>query len=140
MRNESAGAEFIRWRSRSKRWSVIAACALACLAAAAPVAAKSLADATAPLAVTQLPGEAQSTLKLIARGGPFPYARDGVAFGNREKLLPLRGHGYYHEYTVPTPGAKTRGARRIICGGAKSSIAECYYSDDHYQSFRRIVQ
>jgi ribonuclease T1 len=103
-----------------------------------PLLAKGPADA-APIPVAQLPMEAQSTLKLIANGGPFPHARDGVIFGNYEKLLPMHARGYYHEYTVPTPGARTRGARRIICGGVKSSIAECYYSDDHYQSFRKIV-
>lgn len=110
-----------------------------CFAGVGPVLAKGPPDA-APISVAQLPKEAQATLKLIADGGPFPYSRDGVVFGNRENLLPLHARGYYHEYTVPTPGSKTRGARRIICGGAKSSAAECYYSDDHYQSFRRIVQ
>jgi guanyl-specific ribonuclease Sa len=104
-----------------------------------PLMAKAPPEAT-PIAVAQLPAEAQATLELIARGGPFRYSRDGVVFGNREKLLPLHARGYYHEYTVPTPGSKTRGARRIICGGAKFSVTECYYSDDHYQSFRRIVQ
>jgi ribonuclease T1 len=113
--------------------------ALAFLAAVEPLLAKAPSDA-ATIAVTQLPKEARATLELIADGGPFRYSRDGVVFGNREKLLPLHPHGYYHEYTVPTPGSTTRGARRIICGGAKSSVLECYYSNDHYQSFRRIVQ
>jgi len=85
-----------------------------------------------------LPPEARTTLELIRSGGPFPYARDGVAFNNRERLLPSKAHGYYHEYTVSTPHAKTRGARRIVCGGAVATLAECYYSDDHYQSFRKI--
>ncbi len=113
--------------------------ALAFFAAVEPLLAKAPSDAP-PIAVTHLPKEARTTLELIADGGPFPYSRDGVVFGNREKLLPLHPHGYYHEYTVPTPGSTTRGARRIICGGAKSSVLECYYSNDHYQSFRRIVQ
>jgi ribonuclease T1 len=59
-------------------------------------------------------------------------------FGNREHILPPQPRGYYHEYTVPTPSVRTRGARRIVCGGAVASVSECYYSDDHYQTFRRI--
>ena len=75
----------------------------------------------------------------MRRGGPFRYDRDGIVFGNREGLLPLQTRGYYREYTVPTPGAKTRGARRLVCGGAVPARPDaCYYSDDHYQSFRRI--
>ena len=102
------------------------------------VHARSTPDTLPDVASTTLPREAQATLTLIARGGPFPYQRDGVVFGNREKRLPAQARGYYHEYTVPTPGSKTRGARRIICGGDVQSIAECYYTNDHYQTFRRI--
>jgi ribonuclease T1 len=87
-----------------------------------------------------LPREARATLDRIGRGGPFPYERDGVVFGNREHILPARPRGYYHEYTVPTPGVKSRGARRIVCGGNPATLAECYYSDDHYRTFRRIRQ
>lgn len=86
------------------------------------------------IAYAALPPEAQQTLRSIRKGGPFPYQRDGVAFGNYERLLPQRPRGYYREYTVPTPGAKHRAARRIIAG----RIGEYYYSDDHYRSFRRI--
>jgi ribonuclease T1 len=86
------------------------------------------------IAVGDLPPEARETLRLIAAGGPFPYRRDGAVFGNREKHLPARPHGYYHEYTVPTPGASDRGARRIIAG----AVRERYYTDDHYRTFRRI--
>jgi ribonuclease T1 len=82
----------------------------------------------------QLPPEAARTLALIERGGPFPYRRDGAVFGNRERRLPAREQGYYREYTVPTPGAKDRGARRIVAGRG----SEYYYTDDHYDSFRRI--
>ena len=82
----------------------------------------------------QLPPEARQTLALIRRGGPFPYRRDGAAFGNRERRLPAREQGYYREYTVPTPGTQDRGARRIVAGRG----AEYYYTDDHYASFRRI--
>jgi ribonuclease T1 len=74
------------------------------------------------------------TLQIIRRGGPFPYEQDGRVFGNYERLLPQRGRGYYHEYTVPLPGATNRGARRIISG----KDGEYYYSDDHYRSFKRI--
>lgn len=87
-----------------------------------------------PIATNDLPVEARETLSLIQRGGPFPYARDGVVFGNYEKKLPKQGKGYYHEYTVRTPGAHNRGARRIICG----LLPECYYTSDHYKTFRRI--
>lgn len=91
-------------------------------------------SAPAGIALAELPPEARQTLLLIERGGPFPYRRDGVAFGNFEKRLPLRPRGYYREYTVPTPGARDRGARRIVAG----EESERYYSDDHYRSFRRI--
>lgn len=96
-------------------------------------------DAGAPLqsiAVSELPPEARDTLHLILQGGPFSYPRDGVVFGNYEHKLPLQQRGYYHEYTVKTPGAHNRGARRIVCG----SLTECYYSGDHYRTFRRIVE
>jgi len=86
------------------------------------------------IGIADLPPEAQATLRLIDRGGPFPYARDGIVFGNYERQLPPRPRGYYHEYTVPTPGRHNRGARRIIVGGHD----ERYYTGDHYRSFRRI--
>ncbi len=91
---------------------------------------------SATLTVSQLPGEAQDTLKLIKQKGPFPYSRDGVVFSNREKRLPKQARGYYHEYTVKTPGARNRGARRIIAGNA----GEYYYTDDHYDSFKQIKE
>jgi len=81
-----------------------------------------------------LPAEARATLVLIRAGGPFPFDRDGIVFANREKRLPMRARGYYREYTVKTPGVRTRGARRIVTGQA----GELYYSDDHYDSFRRV--
>jgi ribonuclease T1 len=83
-----------------------------------------------------LPKEARDTLKAISRGGPYPYAKDGAVFGNREGRLPKQPRGYYHEYTVKTPGERTRGARRIVSGKG----GEYYYSEDHYNSFRRIRQ
>jgi ribonuclease T1 len=81
----------------------------------------------------ELPKEARDTLAVVKRGGPFPYRKDGATFGNFEQRLPVRSRGYYREYTVPTPGARDRGARRIVAGGG-----EYYYTDDHYRSFRRI--
>jgi ribonuclease T1 len=94
------------------------------------------------IAVAALPREARTTLALIKAGGPFAYAKDGSVFGNREKLLPRQRRGYYREYTVRTPGARSRGARRIVAGaGAAGDVrnsGEYYYSDDHYNSFRRI--
>ncbi|MFN8441111.1 MAG: ribonuclease domain-containing protein [Caldilineaceae bacterium] len=83
-----------------------------------------------------LPREAQNTIKLIDQGGPFPYSRDGVEFQNRERLLPRKNRGYYHEYTVITPGSDDRGARRIIAG----ENGELYYTDDHYDSFKEVVR
>jgi ribonuclease T1 len=88
------------------------------------------------ISVAELPPEARATLQLIKRNGPFPYPRDGVVFGNYEHVLPQQARGYYHEYTVKTPGAHNRGARRIVCG----ILPECYYSDDHYRSFYRIME
>ncbi|MDE2117535.1 MAG: ribonuclease [Betaproteobacteria bacterium] len=88
----------------------------------------------ASVSVAELPSEARDTLHLIKQGGPFPFPRDGVVFGNYEQRLPQQPRGYYHEYTVKTPGVRNRGARRIVCG----EPAECYYSNDHYKTFRRI--
>ena len=83
-----------------------------------------------------LPPEALATLALIQRGGPFPYRKDGTTFQNRERLLPAKPRGYYREYTVPTPGARDRGARRIVAGGNPPEVF--YYTADHYSSFRQI--
>jgi ribonuclease T1 len=95
-------------------------------------------DQTADLST--LPPQAQATYRLVLAGGPFPYSKDGVVFGNREQLLPRQARGYYREYTVKTPGAKDRGARRIVCGGLPPKAPEaCYYTDDHYASYRRIA-
>ena len=115
--------------------AVIAFAAVAFLFAAGESAARNEAFHESPeIAYAALPREAQQTLQTIKRGGPFAFERDGVVFGNYERRLPQRSRGYYHEYTVPTPGARTRGARRIIAGAG----AEYYYSDDHYRSFKRI--
>jgi ribonuclease T1 len=101
----------------------------------------SVADSLPSVQLAALPPEAQATERLIRAGGPFPYAKDGSVFGNRERLLPRKPRGYYREYTVKTRGERDRGARRIVCGGDPPTRPEaCYYTDDHYASFRRIVQ
>ena len=91
-------------------------------------------DGLPEIAVYELPAQARETIRLIKQGGPFPYERDGTTFGNFERLLPQRSRGYYLEYTVRTPGVKSRGARRIVAGRG----GELYYTNDHYRSFRRI--
>ncbi len=91
------------------------------------------------IALAQLPVQGRETYQRIRDGGPFAYDKDGVVFGNRERLLPAEKRGYYREYTVKTPGAKNRGARRIVCGGAATTPDACFYTADHYASFRKIV-
>jgi ribonuclease T1 len=122
----------------SRGWiAVVALLGFALVAAPSANARENAADRS-EIALAKLPAEARDVLLLIRAGGPFPYERDGVTFGNRERLLPAQRRGYYHEYTVATPGAKNRGARRIICGGSRRTPDVCYYTDDHYASFRRI--
>ena len=90
--------------------------------------------------LAELPREAHDTLRLIGQGGPFPHKRDGIVFNNFEKLLPLQKRGYYREYTVPTPGLSHRGPRRIVCGGWQVRRPDaCWYTVDHYRSFRKIA-
>jgi ribonuclease T1 len=91
--------------------------------------------ALADIAVKDLPAEARDTLRLIETGGPYPFDRDGIVFGNFEKRLPNKERGYYHEFTVKTPGVRHRGERRIVTGKG----GEKYYSADHYKTFKRIV-
>ena len=109
--------------------------AIACVAAPAS-AQRAAAPATAitDIRIDELPREARETIELIRKGPPFPYAKDGAVFGNREGMLPRAKRGYYREYTVKTPHVRTRGARRIIAGAS----GELYYTDDHYNHFRRV--
>ncbi|WBP88974.1 ribonuclease [Kitasatospora cathayae] len=90
--------------------------------------------ALADVCRTKLPSQAQDTLALIAKNGPYPYNRDGIVFENRESRLPKKGNGYYHEFTVVTPGSDDRGTRRVVTGGA----GEQYWSPDHYATFQEI--
>jgi ribonuclease T1 len=95
---------------------------------------------TETVRLVNLPKEARTTERLIRAGGPFPHDKDGVVFGNRERILPKHPRGYYREYTVNTSGSRNRGARRIVCGGTVAVNPDaCFYSDDHYASFRRLV-
>jgi len=131
----------VRFPAVSKRWSVFVL-ALAAVTCTDLVHSKSGPDSTvgAALALTELPAEGQQTYRLIHQGGPFPHEKDGSVFGNRERQLPRQARGYYREYTVRTPGASDRGARRIVCGGEVPKRPEaCYYTSDHYASFRMIV-
>ena len=116
----------------------IAVLVLAAFFAAFPAAAQrgQPAEPADTVRLAELPPEARQTIALIRKGGPFTYARDGIVFANREGHLPRQKRGYYHEYTVKTPGERTRGARRIVAGAA----GELYYSDDHYNHFRRIQE
>ncbi len=108
--------------------------ALAFMPGAAAQKAPPGARDSSEIAYVQLSPEAKATIALIRKGGPFPYAKDGAIFGNRERILPPQIRGYYREYTVKTPGERTRGARRIIWGRG----GEFYYTDDHYNHFRRV--
>lgn len=92
------------------------------------------------ITLQELPPQGRTTYALILQGGPFPYDKDGTVFGNRERLLPTSKRGYYREYTVKTPRSRDRGARRIICGGLQPQQPDaCYYTSDHYSSFRKIT-
>ncbi len=90
------------------------------------------------ISFSHLPREAQHTMMLIKQGGPYPYRQDGKTFGNYEGHLPKHKRGYYREFTVKTPGARNRGARRIVAGGRPPEPLEYYYTEDHYASFKRI--
>jgi ribonuclease T1 len=139
---------FFMWRNSGGGWRHALTVALLVLASAAsapawsrnsPAADAKTADTT--IAVAQLPVQGRDVLTLIDKGGPFRHDKDGTVFGNRERLLPLQPRGFYREYTVRTPGVSHRGARRIVCGGLKPIQPEaCFYTEDHYASFRRIIR
>ena len=91
------------------------------------------------ITLRELPPQGQRTYAAILNGGPFRHDKDGSVFGNRERLLPRERRGHYREYTVDTPGSRDRGARRIVCGGERAAPEACWYTADHYASFRRIA-
>lgn len=126
---------------RLSRGAFGALLAAATLAIAPAVAAKAPACAVGnAISAQDLPKQGKETLALIQAGGPFPHDRDGISFSNRERILPKAPRGFYREYTVRTPGARNRGAKRIVCGGDQRAADQCYYSDDHYQSFKCIAR
>ena len=110
------------------------------LAGTPAVQARGPQDGPAIVKVAELPRQGQETYERIRQGGPFPFDKDGTVFGNRERQLPAERRGYYREYTVTTPHSRDRGARRIVCGGPARAPHACYYTADHYASFRKIVE
>jgi ribonuclease T1 len=124
----------VRDNVRSGLAALAAIASLAFVADAPAQRGPSLERDASDIPYAQLPVEARTTIALIRKGGPFPYAKDGAVFGNREQVLPRQNRGYYREYTVKTPGERTRGARRIIWGRG----GEFYYTQDHYNHFRRV--
>ena len=118
----------------------LAVAVVSCAVSGSGLQARPFGTELATVQLSSLPAEAQVTNRLIRRGGPFPYAKDGTVFGNRERLLPPKRRGHYREYTVKTPRSRDRGARRIVCGGELPTEPEvCFYTDDHYASFARIA-
>jgi ribonuclease T1 len=144
MRAGMAASSLFRRGVASRVLAGLALSVAALVGAAGP--SDALARSSAPglgadVTLSSLSPQAQQTEQLIRAGGPFPYSRDGVVFGNREQRLPRQPRSYYREYTVPTPGARNRGARRIICGGTRPTEPDaCFYTEDHYNSFHRIVK
>jgi ribonuclease T1 len=136
------GLKRIRW---SGAWAVsavlLAAISTFLVQARSPDSSTLPGSAVASVAYSGLPVQGREVMSQIRQGGPFRYEKDGTVFGNRERLLPGQKRGYYREYTVPTPGLNHRGARRIVCGGQRPRAPDdCYYTEDHYSSFRLIVQ
>lgn len=135
-------------RNRYERWRQAGLTMLLAFSASAMVVQSDTAQARSTsspavadtVALVQLPPQGRSMLALIYKGGPFTHEKDGVVFRNRERLLPANVRTYYREYTVRTPGERSRGARRIVCGGLQAAAPDaCFYTDDHYASFRKIV-
>ena len=134
--NQTTRSSFCRLRGKLRLLSMVVGLALLANVAGA----KGPAEGVGTVALAALPLEAQRTQRLIRAGGPFPYAKDGGVFGNFERQLPHRERGFYREYTVETPGARDRGARRIVCGGKQPVEPDaCYYTADHYASFKLIA-
>ena len=126
------------WNFNSHLAKSLLLCSSLLIAFAAP-AQQDFAAPGASISEQELPAQGLETYRNIRKGGPFPFEKDGVVFGNRERLLPPHKRGFYREYTVRTPGERSRGARRIVCGGPATVPEACYYTADHYASFRKIV-
>jgi len=121
--------------------AVAAVSFMACLTESAQARSFLPEETLATVSVTELPKQGQQVYALIAQGGPFANDKDGVVFGNREQQLPQHKRGYYREYTVKTSGVRNRGAKRIVCGGLQVQSPDvCYYTENHYSSFRKIVR
>jgi ribonuclease T1 len=134
------GAGFASGMQFSAKLVLATAIASASLGFSGSSLARGLPADTNTVSLSDLPAQARKTHELIHKGGPFPYEKDGTVFNNRERLLPREPRGFYREYTVRTPGASNRGARRIVCGGRQPERPQsCYYTADHYASFSRIV-
>jgi ribonuclease T1 len=133
---------FRRGQSRVVATVAVTLLALSWVFCTALVQAKSpVTNSQETIAVSQLPAQGQAMMTLIYQGGPFKFDKDGTVFGNRERFLPARQRGYYREYTVQTPGERSRGARRIVCGGEMPAAPDaCFYTNDHYASFRQVVR
>ena len=135
-----------KWRVRLVGGLVLATALLTALGtvmvqARSPSSSLLPGSSVASVALTGLPPQGQEVMEQIRQGGPFRYEKDGTVFGNRERQLPSQKRGYYREYTVPSPGLSHRGAKRIVCGGHKPRAPDaCFYTEDHYSSFRLIVQ
>lgn len=141
MKSDSVGVANIRRSSWRGVWQQAVLAVVCVLTGSAAWSFQPGATGLESIRQADLPPQAQTVLRLIEAGGPFPYEKDGTVFGNREKLLPKHKRGYYREYTVTTPGLKHRGARRIVCGGENVRAPDaCYYTKDHYASFRLIVK
>ncbi|MER5866422.1 ribonuclease domain-containing protein [Kitasatospora sp. NPDC002040] len=122
-------------RALKTRAASVAVVGLVALAPTVVFAADASAKVSGSICLTALPSQGRDTIRLIDQGGPFPYSQDGIVFQNREGVLPGQSTGYYHEYTVKTPGSSTRGARRIVTGKV---YHEDYYTSDHYATFYKV--
>ena len=133
------GRAFPRWWNLTSYLAKFLLLSSSLLVAFAAPAQQDFAAPGASMSEQELPAQGLETYRNIRKGGPFPFDKDGVIFGNRERLLPPHKRGFYREYTVRTPGERSRGARRIVCGGPATTPEACYFTADHYASFRKIV-
>ena len=133
------GRAFPRWWNLASYLAKFLLLSSSLLVAFAAPAQQDFAAPGASMSEHELPAPGLETYRNIRKGGPFHFEKDGVIFGNRERLLPPQKRGFYREYTVGTPGERSRGARRIVCGGPATTPEACYYTADHYASFRKIV-